>query len=134
MSKLNIVLACVVIAVIVVPLAGMIVYATALNSDCSVDPVETGHSPDGRYAYATFRKGCGATEGWFQGVALRRADESFVDDEAHTVLLVNGTDPIQVNWTGGNAVEIAVAPFVDTFPKMDTWHDLHISIVHRERF
>jgi hypothetical protein len=134
MRKLNIVLACIAAVVVFVPLAVMIVIGIAFNPGCSVDNVETGHSPDGRYAYATFRKGCGATVGWFQGVALRQVDESFADDKAHTVLLVDGLDPIQVRWTDPHSVEIAVAPFADIFPQMDKWEDLSISVVHRERF
>jgi hypothetical protein len=75
-----------------------------------------------------FRKDCGATTNYVTGVAIRSADDAFVDRSQDVMMIVNGIVSINQTWATENEIRLKLPAFAPIFRHTGRWNEIKITV------
>ena len=122
----GIVVAAVVILVVGATYAFYAWTALSLASHCGDETKKEVSSPDGAYVAAFFERNCGATTDYVSIVTLRRRGDQFNGDKDEAILVIDGSCPIDLVWTG-RALAASYANSCSVVNRSPSWRDVTIS-------
>lgn len=115
-------------AVIGLVLAGVMTFFSAIEPACNVTELWSIPSPNGQLVSSVLQKDCGATTGFVRMVALRHAGEAVGGDDAQTVLTIDRSEQLELQWESDTKLLIRVGPSARVFKRSPSWGNVAIIV------